>query len=75
MKPFTIDIEKLDGMQLIHHSIEIQGAMTVRETTAPLEGVHQSSLSMSLEQAATLHGWLSDCLARAQAQGWKPRPR
>jgi hypothetical protein len=71
IKAHNIDIEKLDGMVFTGTSIEIQGAMTVRETTQPLEGVHQSSLFLSLEAAATLVVWLSNALAKARQQGWQ----
>lgn len=72
MKPHSIDIEKLDGISFTGTSIEIQGAMTVRETTRPLEGVHQSSLFLSLAEGAKLHLWLGRLLQRAREQGLQP---
>ena len=49
MNPFNIDFEKLDGGLLHAGSIEVQGAMTVRQVPQAelLEGVHQSSLRIS----------------------------
>lgn len=62
MKPFRIDFEKLDGMALLGNMIEIQGAMSVREEIEPLEGVHQSSLSISVTEAARLQKMLTKVL-------------
>jgi hypothetical protein len=66
MKPYNIDVERLDGMVMRGAFIELQGSMDVRVETQPLEGVHQSSLHMSIETARVLHVWLSRALARTE---------
>jgi hypothetical protein len=53
-------------MMLAEPFIEIQGAMTVRQESQPLEGVHQSSLFISLVQAEKLQGMLSRILEAAK---------
>jgi hypothetical protein len=67
MKPFNIDVETVEGMVMNAPFIEIQGAMSVRQESQPLEGVHQSSLFISLAQAEKLHGMLGRALAHAKA--------
>lgn len=66
MKPFNIDIETVEGLVMTEPFIEIQGAMTVRQDVAPLEGVHQSSMRMTLASARKLHGMLERALAAAE---------
>ena len=62
MKTFNIDFETVDGLSYTG-VVEIQGTLTVRENTTPLEGVSSSSLSLSNANARKLHGLLSQCLA------------
>jgi len=69
MKSFNIDLETVEGIVLAGTMVEIQGAMTVRQDSEPLEGVHQSSLFMNLQKAAQLHGYLSGVLAEAKKRG------
>lgn len=72
MKPFVIDFEKLDGGLINGNFIEIQGAMSVREESQPLEGVHQSTMHISLDQAGALTSLLARLMAQALEKGWKP---
>lgn len=69
MKPFNIDLETVEGIALAGSMIEIQGAMTVRQDSQPLEGVHQSSLFLNLQKAAQLHAYLTGVLAEAERRG------
>jgi hypothetical protein len=69
VKPFNIDVETVEGMVMTEPFIEIQGAMNVRQETQPLEGVHQSSLFISLAQAEKLHGMLGRALEAAKRRG------
>lgn len=72
MKPYDIDIERIDGASLAGHFIEVQGALSVRATSEPREGVYESSMHMSLDQAFVLHKYLTAILDRAKQSGWKP---
>ncbi len=69
MKSFNIDLETVEGIVLAGTMVEIQGAMTVRQDSEPMEGVHHSSLFMNLQKAAQLHGYLSGVLAEAKKRG------
>lgn len=75
MESFTIDFEKLDGGMLNGNFIEVQAAMTVRPQAAEdrLEGVHQTSLHLSLDEAGALAVLLAKLLNRAMQAGWKPK--
>jgi len=64
MKPFIIELERLDGMQDEGLQFEVQGAMSVKEDPAPLEDVYESKLRMSRATAEKLAAWLNHALAR-----------
>ena len=69
MKSFNIDVENIEGLQMTGGFIELQGAMHVRPESQPLEGVHQSSLHMSLATALTLYNHLHGALTEAKKRG------
>lgn len=71
LKPHRIDVNSLDGA-VVTEDIELQGSMDVRPEAFPLEGVHQSSLHISFNDAHKLHGWLTQMLNQAIAKGWRP---
>lgn len=69
MKSFNIDLETVEGLTSQGAFVEVQGAMTVAPESQPLEGVHQSSLRMSMTTAAKLHGYLQRVLDDARRKG------
>lgn len=69
MKSFNIDVENIEGLLMAGGFIEIQGAMHVRPESAPLEGVHQSSLHMSMATALALYTQLHGALTEAKKRG------
>lgn len=74
LKSHRIDINNIDGSQCDGVQIEVQGSMDVMPIAEPLEGVHESSLFMSLDTAHELVQSLSSCLAEAREnKGWRPK--
>lgn len=73
LKSHRIDINNIDGSLCTGLEIEVQGSMDVLPMTEQLEGVHQSSLFMSLDTAHDLLRNLTAHLDRAKATGWKPQ--
>ena len=75
LKSHRIDINNIDGSAGTGVEIEVQGSMDVMPMTEKLEGVHQSSLFMSLDTAQVLLNNLTAQLEHAKARGWRPKAK
>lgn len=73
LKSHRIDINTIDGSAGTSVEIEVQGSMDVMPVTEQLEGVHQSSLFMSLDTAHALVLRLASHLDEARKKGWRPK--
>lgn len=73
LKSHRIDINTIDGSAGTSVEIEVQGSMDVMPMTVQLEGVHQSSLFMSLDTAHALMLTLASQLENARNRGWQPK--